>query len=75
MTLTEMAEVTQRENLLRTTLYLVSPALSGVGKMSNCSDGEDSNPTTARVGRWDKAQAARSRLYHPEHSHLFRPPP
>jgi precorrin-4/cobalt-precorrin-4 C11-methyltransferase len=73
--LTEMAEVTQRENLIRTTLYLISPALPGVGKMSNCSDGEDSNPTTARVGRWDKAQAARSRLYHPEHSHLFRPPP
>ncbi|MGB5961518.1 MAG: precorrin-4 C(11)-methyltransferase [Coleofasciculaceae cyanobacterium] len=54
--LREMAEVTQRENLLRTTLYLVSPALRDLGKIrSNCNG------------------VARSRLYHPEHSHLFRP--
>lgn len=55
--LTEMAEVTQRENLLRTTLYLVSPALPTGGMRSNCNGN------------------ARSRLYHPEHSHLFRPSP
>ncbi|OKH22288.1 precorrin-4 C(11)-methyltransferase [Chroogloeocystis siderophila] len=46
-TLAEMAKVTQAENLIRTTLYIISPALT--------------------------ATAARSRLYHPEHSHLFRP--
>jgi precorrin-4/cobalt-precorrin-4 C11-methyltransferase len=46
--LTEMAEVTQQENLTRTTLYLISPALI---------------PTNS---------TARSRLYHPEHSRLFR---
>lgn len=45
--LSEMAAVTQRENLIRTTLYIISPALAG-----------------AKV---------RSRLYNPEHSHLFRP--
>ncbi|MDB9529141.1 precorrin-4 C(11)-methyltransferase [Oscillatoria sp. CS-180] len=44
--LAEMVEVTQRENLVRTTLYLISPALA--------------------------AAKARSRLYNPEHSHLFR---
>ncbi|MBC6421584.1 MAG: precorrin-4 C(11)-methyltransferase [Hormoscilla sp. SP5CHS1] len=44
--LAEMAAVTERENLIRTTLYLVSPAL--------------------------KREGGRSRLYHPEHSHLFR---
>jgi precorrin-4/cobalt-precorrin-4 C11-methyltransferase len=47
VTLDKMAAVTQQENLIRTTLYVISPAL-GVAK-------------------------ARSRLYHPEHTHLFRP--
>jgi precorrin-4/cobalt-precorrin-4 C11-methyltransferase len=47
--LAEMAVVTQRENLIRTTLYVISPALAG-GKV-------------------------RSRLYNPEHTHLFRPRP
>lgn len=45
--LEQMAAITQQEKLIRTTLYLISPAL---------------NATTGR-----------SRLYSPEHSHLFRP--
>lgn len=45
--LTEMAAVTQRENLIRTTLYIISPALA--------------------------AAQGRSRLYNPDHNHLFRP--
>ncbi|MGD1861122.1 MAG: precorrin-4 C(11)-methyltransferase [Leptolyngbyaceae cyanobacterium] len=45
--LSDMAVVTQRENLIRTTLYIISPALAGA--------------------------AVRSRLYNPEHAHLFRP--
>lgn len=45
--LADMATVTHRENLIRTTLYIVSPALRG-----------------AQV---------RSRLYNPDHTHLFRP--
>jgi precorrin-4/cobalt-precorrin-4 C11-methyltransferase len=44
--LKEMADCTHKEQLIRTTLYIISPALS---------------PATAR-----------SRLYHPEHHHLFR---
>lgn len=52
--LSQMAEVTERENLIRTTLYLISPALKAV----NTGFKED--------GR-------RSRLYNPEHTHLFRP--
>ncbi|MEH1822972.1 MAG: precorrin-4 C(11)-methyltransferase [Nostoc sp.] len=44
--LNQMAECTHKEKLIRTTLYIISPALS---------------TTTGR-----------SRLYHPEHSHLFR---
>ncbi len=46
--LEQMAAVTRENNLIRTTLYLISPALQ-------------------------KAVTTRSRLYHPEHSHLFRP--
>ena len=47
--LEDMAFVSQENNLIRTTLYLISPALR---KLPN----------------------TRSRLYHPEHSHLFRKP-
>jgi precorrin-4/cobalt-precorrin-4 C11-methyltransferase len=47
--LDEMAQLTDTEALIRTTLYVISPALAGT------------------------AQSARSRLYHPEHNHLFRP--
>ncbi len=46
--LEKMAQVTREEKLIRTTLYLISPAL---------------NPSSSK----------RSRLYHPQHSHLFRP--
>ncbi|MGP0128289.1 MAG: precorrin-4 C(11)-methyltransferase [cyanobacterium endosymbiont of Rhopalodia musculus] len=46
--LEKMAEVTREEKLIRTTLYIISPAL---------------NPSFS----------SRSRLYHPQHSHLFRP--
>lgn len=45
--LEEMAALTQQEKLIRTTMYLISPALAASGK-------------------------SRSRLYHPQHSHLFR---
>ncbi len=48
VSLDKMAVVSQNNNLIRTTLYLISPALKEV-------------------------TATRSRLYHPEHSHLFRP--
>ncbi|MEA5579655.1 precorrin-4 C(11)-methyltransferase [Anabaena sp. UHCC 0451] len=44
--LEEMANCTHQEQLLRTTLYIISPALLPV--------------------------SGRSRLYHPEHNHLFR---
>jgi precorrin-4/cobalt-precorrin-4 C11-methyltransferase len=46
--LEKMAEVTKEENLIRTTMYLITPAL-------------------------DASKNNRSQLYHPKHSHLFRP--
>lgn len=54
--LSQLTTVTQEENLIRTTLYLISPALAAIQQQ-----GSISSSTTPR-----------SRLYHPEHSHLFR---
>jgi len=55
VSLDKMADVSKKENLIRTTLYVISPAL-GTAETRLQSMGE-----------------ARSRLYHPEHTHLFRP--
>ena len=53
--LDKMAATTHEHNLIRTTLYLISPALKTA-----------LNPDSLKT---------RSRLYHPEHSHIFRPHP
>lgn len=47
--LEKMAQISQENKLVRTTLYIISPALK------------------------DNLIEQRSRLYHPEHFHLFRP--
>ncbi|MGG6295547.1 precorrin-4 C(11)-methyltransferase [Leptolyngbya sp. AN02str] len=52
--LDEIADVTARENLIRTTLYVISPALK---------------PLVDK----EAAHEWRSRLYNPQHDHLFRP--
>jgi precorrin-4/cobalt-precorrin-4 C11-methyltransferase len=51
--LQQMAESTHQENITRTTLYLISPALAAAVPQ----------PTSS---------LPRSRLYHPEHDHIFR---
>lgn len=51
--LSDMAGLTEREKLIRTTLYVISPALS--------------------TSRAESYSSARSRLYNPDHAHLFRP--
>ncbi len=58
--LLEMANVTAREQLVRTTMYLISPALTQVN---------DHNSPTIATAR----SSPRSQLYHPQHRHLFRP--
>ncbi|NEQ24123.1 MAG: precorrin-4 C(11)-methyltransferase [Microcoleus sp. SIO2G3] len=70
--LTEMAAVTQQQNLIRTTLYVVSPALKAVGKMPFTSLGVSATAPSEQ-GQLQNIGEARSRLYHPAHSHLFRP--
>jgi precorrin-4/cobalt-precorrin-4 C11-methyltransferase len=59
--LDEMADVTHREDLIRTTMYVISPALAA--------------PTVPEEFRRSEGQemvSRRSRLYNPEHTHLFR---
>lgn len=60
--LNQMAEVTQQEQLIRTTMYLISPALT-------------SATVPPEYGYLDRPLAdgsQRSRLYNAEHGHLFR---
>jgi precorrin-4/cobalt-precorrin-4 C11-methyltransferase len=52
--LSQMSEVTDREKLIRTTLYVISPALKTI-------------PADLA-----EREIRRSRLYSPDHSHLFR---
>lgn len=61
--LEQMAIVTQQENLIRTTLYLISPALATA----------TIPPSINRLGTVNVIEQTRSRLYNPEHDHLFRP--
>lgn len=72
--LEEMAAITQKENLIRTTLYLVSPALRTVATLG--APGVKSTVVSKELVLGVSGEAtqepARSRLYHPEHSHLFR---
>lgn len=55
--LAKMATVTLAENLVKTTLYVISPALKWLENRQVSEELAD----------------GRSRLYHPEHSHIFRP--
>lgn len=53
--LDQMAALSQAQRLIRTTLYLISPALAARHQTENL-----------------ELKQARSRLYNPEHTHLFR---
>lgn len=60
--LSQMAASSEAENLVRTTLYIISPALE------KRASGKASNLTHSNAG-----PAVRSQLYNPNHNHLFRP--
>ncbi|MEB3209741.1 MAG: precorrin-4 C(11)-methyltransferase [Leptolyngbyaceae bacterium] len=62
--LDRMAMVTQQENLIRTTLYVISPALTTAYPPEQWIEGSG----------WSLRDEGerRSRLYSPSHSHLFR---
>lgn len=57
--LSQMADVTQHENLVRTTLYVISPVLSAA-------------TVPYEFTGIDQVSGARSQLYHPNHDRLFR---
>lgn len=66
--LEQMASVTERENLVRTTLYVISPALAAATVPT-----EILHQTSLEQTDWPKNKlGGRSHLYHPAHSHLFR---
>ncbi len=60
----EMAALTQAENLIRTTMYIISPALAEAGRRSQSSPESSSSD--------NRPEPLRSRLYNPTHNHLFR---
>lgn len=71
--LQQMATLTHTEQLIRTTLYLISPALASYAadvpleaanpmQLFNAQNGSDLQANSQR----------RSQLYHPAHTHLFR---
>lgn len=62
--LEQMTAVTAREDLIRTTLYVISPALAAPTVPATIAQPDCRTTEIAQ---------ARSRLYNPEHDHLFRP--
>lgn len=79
--LSKMAAVSESEELVRTTMYIISPALeSRGGKRFDYAQSDYYTPTDNKaqtdneaVGITADAKAVRSRLYSPTHDHLFRP--
>ncbi|HTL90008.1 MAG TPA: precorrin-4 C(11)-methyltransferase [Leptolyngbya sp.] len=57
--LSKMAETTQQEHLIRTTMYVISPALSA-------------STVPYEYSGIDQVSGKRSQLYHPNHDRLFR---
>ncbi|NET50500.1 MAG: precorrin-4 C(11)-methyltransferase [Merismopedia sp. SIO2A8] len=70
--LAEMAALTHREELIRTTLYIVSPALAHRPHPHEYTDHDPMDMSLSTDGK--HYAEARSRLYNPTHSHLFRAP-
>lgn len=69
----EMAAVTQAENLIRTTLYVISPALAASTVPQEYRRSVPDSAVAPQRSVPDSAVAPqRSRLYNPTHTHLFR---
>lgn len=66
----QMAAASQADELVRTTLYIISPALANRAVIQQSID-----QSASLEGRSEPKQEAevRSRLYNPTHDHLFRP--
>lgn len=66
----QMAAVSHADELVRTTLYIISPALANREVIDHSND---QSALESRAERREEADV-RSRLYNPTHNHLFRPP-
>lgn len=74
--LTQMAAVTQAQDLIRTTLYVISPALAAATVPDDVKQAgwATDQPQGSDLGNLVSDLASRrSRLYNPDHDHLFRP--
>ena len=79
--LSQMAAVSESEELVRTTMYIISPALeSRGGRRFNYAQSDyytqsegGAQAVKGTAGITAGANAVRSRLYSPTHDHLFRP--
>ena len=74
--LSEMAATSEADNLVRTTLYIISPALEhrrAIDKPSKVSQGQISRGQGLEKAEIGKKAVVRSQLYNPTHTHLFRP--
>lgn len=74
--LSKMADVSESEELVRTTMYIISPALESRGGRRFDYRQSDYYVQTDQASQTDDeaaAKAVRSRLYSPTHDHLFRP--
>ena len=65
--LDQMAQVSEADRLVRTTLYIISPALANWRLGETGGEADDLSDGALRD------RTVRSRLYNPSHSHLFRP--
>ncbi|MGD1864145.1 MAG: precorrin-4 C(11)-methyltransferase [Phormidesmis sp.] len=68
--LSQMAAVSESENLVRTTLYIISPALT---RRAAIDTGVSTNQSEGQTVEKTAEQTVRSQLYNPTHTHLFRP--
>jgi precorrin-4/cobalt-precorrin-4 C11-methyltransferase len=77
--LDEMAAATEAEGLIRTTLYVISPALAAptvptdLPRWGSLLSGGSGNPPEEELSDTADFPKRRSHLYNPEHDHLFRP--
>jgi precorrin-4/cobalt-precorrin-4 C11-methyltransferase len=65
----QMAQISQKKQLIRTTLYVVSPALAA----TTIPDDFLEPSLEMAFSQMGNGSQARSQLYNPEHNHLFRP--
>ncbi|MEL6261873.1 MAG: precorrin-4 C(11)-methyltransferase [Cyanobacteria bacterium J06626_6] len=75
VSLKEMAATSEADKLVRTTLYIISPALANRAAIASTRELTDEQPNGQQNSGHGEhpEEVVRSRLYDPTHKHLFRP--